>query len=328
MTDLEERLTSSLRSAGTAAPDAAGLAPAARARAGSRRRRTALASAVGVVAVAAVVGGIALLGRGDDGTPTTVADDVPSTPAPVTRVETWHDVSVTVPEDWGHGPLSTWCIQGSEPGTPVVERPGGVVESIACSPAMGYGVRFAPGDVARSGTVTRSEGADFPSGSWQGFAGVGGASVQVVTRTKQEAERVIGSFVRLDGDDPDGNGCLPRMNANPVGVPEGQVRLCRYDVRGWLEQSEVLTGQDASDTVLALASAPTQEMHSCPMSEDLTRVEVTAGQEIGNVELSETCPGFGWGDEWHPLTGDVLHWVLSPGWSGQVPEGITFQPRS
>jgi hypothetical protein len=332
MTDFEERLVSSLRSAGADAPDAAGLAPAARVRARSRRRRTALASAVGVVAVAAVVGGVALLGSGGDDGSTTVADDV-STPAPTTRVETWHDVSVTVPSNWGHGSMSTWCIQGAEPGTPVVERPGGVVESIACTPANGYGVRFA--DVPDEGfeafgpgTVNASVGGDFPAGSWQGWDAAGGSRVLVVAPTQAEAEQVLGSFASLGDDDPDGNGCLPRLSDRQVAVPGGQVRLCRYDVRGRLEQSEVLTGQDASDAVTALEAAPAEEMHSCSMSANLTRVEVTSGEAFGSVELSDTCPGFGWDDEWHPLTGDVLHWVLSPGWSGQVPEGIRFQPRS
>ena len=46
------------------------------------------------------------------------------------------------------------------------------------------------------------------------------------------------------------------------------------------------------------------------------------------MEISDACQGFGWGGQIaHPLTGDVLHWVLSPGWSGQVPDGITFEPR-
>ncbi|MEO6510799.1 MAG: hypothetical protein ABIO16_07405, partial [Nocardioides sp.] len=148
MTDIEDRLTSSLRSAGANAPDAAGLVPAARGRARTRRHRTTLASAVGVVAVAAGVGGVAMLGSGGDkGTPS-VADDV-STPAPAIRVETWRDVSVTVPANWGYGALSTWCVQGSKPDVPVVERPGGVVESIACMPSNGYGVRFS--EAAASG---------------------------------------------------------------------------------------------------------------------------------------------------------------------------------
>jgi hypothetical protein len=51
MTDFEDRLTTALRSAGDAAPDAAGLAPAARRRARVRRRRTALTSVAAVVAV-------------------------------------------------------------------------------------------------------------------------------------------------------------------------------------------------------------------------------------------------------------------------------------
>jgi hypothetical protein len=53
----------------------------------------------------------------------------------------------------------------------------------------------------------------------------------------------------------------------------------------------------------------------------------------GSIEKTVTADFDDWvaargpGDQWHPLTADVLHWVLSPGWSGQVPEGITFTPR-
>ena len=195
MTDFEDRLTRTLRSAGDDAPDAAGLAPAARRRAGVRRRRTALTSAALAVALVGVVGGVALLGNGDDA-PSQVATDPPSSsaaaPTDEARVETWHDVSVTVPSTWGHGSMSTWCIQGSEPGTPVVERPGGAVEDIACTPATGYGVRFfgESGEGLRveangPGTVNESVGEEFPAGSWQGWDQAGSNGVRVVAPTQQ-----------------------------------------------------------------------------------------------------------------------------------------------
>jgi hypothetical protein len=330
MTDFEDRLTTALRSAADDAPDAARLAPAARRRAGVRRRRMRLASAAAVVAVVGVIGGVALLGSGD--APSHVATDPPSSPAAAPtdegRVETWHDVTVTVPASWGHGSLSTWCIQGSEPGTPVVERPGGVVEDIACTPATGYGVRFFEGADTRveafsPGTVNLSVGEEFPSGSWQGWDQAGSTGVFVVAATRDEAEQVLRTFDRVR--DVDGNGCSPRFgDGSEAATRGGQVRLCRYDDQGWLEQSEVLTGQDASDAVTALDAAPAEETHSCPMPKQMTRVEVTAGDLLGNVELSDTCQGFGWHDHWHKLTADVLYWVLSPGWSGQIPDGVTM----
>ena len=147
MTDFEERLSSALRSAGDDAPDAAGLGDRVRRRSRARRRRTALASAGAVAAVVVVAGGIAALGSDDGPTGASVTSDPPTSPGvvsgPPLRVETWRDASVTVPASWGHGNLSTWCIGGAAaPGTPVVERPGGVVEAIACDPVQGYGVQF------------------------------------------------------------------------------------------------------------------------------------------------------------------------------------------
>ncbi len=323
MTDFEDRLTSSLRSAGADAPDAAGLAPAARARARSRRRRTALVPAVGVVAVAAVIGGVALLGSGGDDGTTQVADDVP-TAAPTTRVETWHAVSVMVPSSWGHGPLSTWCTQGTEPGTPVVERPGGVVESIACTPANGYGVQFSDGEAAgfeafSPGTVNESVGDDYPQGSWQGWDQAGRTRVLVVAPTREEAEQVLGSFQEVKG--VDANGCAPHAEGVTTAA-EGTLRLCRYAADGSLEQSEVLVGQDAADAVAALDAAPVSPAKPCPSSA-AEFVAVTGHDVSGQVSI-DACAGVSWGDEHRSLTADVLYWVLSPGWSGQIPDGITM----
>src|SRR5690242_12636198 len=177
MSELEERLGSALRGVAEAAPGAVGLADAARTRSRARRRRrTALASAAGLVAVAAVVGGVALLGSGGD-EPSRVATDTVE-PAP-TRVETWHDVSVTVPADWGHGNLDDWCSNGESDGSPVVERPGAVSIDILCTPMYGYGVQFSEGGGAgfeafSPGTVNRSVSEDYPEGSWQGYEQAGG----------------------------------------------------------------------------------------------------------------------------------------------------------
>jgi hypothetical protein len=334
MTDFEERLTSSLRSAGDAAPDAAGLAPAARVRARSRRRRTALASIAGVVAVAAVVGGAALLGTGGDDGSTTVADDVPSTPLPATRVETWHDLSLTVPASWGHGNLDDWCGDGAgfQGKNPVVERPGAISIDILCHPMYGYGVQFSEAPAAgfeafSPGSVNESVGDDYPQGSWQGWQQAGTNRVLVVAPTKAETEQVLGSFQQVTG--ADANGCVPQMPYDgglATGKDDG-VHLCRYSAKGLLEQSELLTGEDAVAATKALDAAPDRPALACP-NQSGSSVWVTSADKTGIVQL-ETCAGlFGWGGAQHRLTADVLHWVLSPGWSGQVPDGITFTPRS
>ena len=325
MSELEERLGSALRGVAEAAPGAVGLADAARTRSRARRRRrTALASAAGLVAVAAVVGGVALLGSGGD-EPSRVATDTVE-PAP-TRVETWHDVSVTVPADWGHGNLDDWCSNGESDGSPVVERPGAVSIDILCTPMYGYGVQFSEGGGAgfeafSPGTVNRSVSEDYPEGSWQGYEQAGGTRVLVVAPTQREAEAVLGSFEHVTG--VDANGCAPR-DGEPGKAPAGQVRLCRY-LDGGLEQSELLTGQDAADAVAALDAAPDRPALACPNVVG-SSVVVTSAEKTGVVQL-ETCAGlFGWGGVQHDLTADILHWVLSPGWTGQAPDGITFEPR-
>ncbi|HET9998961.1 MAG TPA: hypothetical protein VFQ17_15685 [Nocardioides sp.] len=323
MTDFEDRLTSALHSAGDAAPDATGLAPAARRRAGVRRRRTALTSAAAVVAVGIVVGGVALQGDGDEG-PSQVATDPQSSSAAVPtdegRVETWHDVSVTVPSGWGHGSLSTWCIEGSEPGTPVVERPEGVVEDIACTPATGYGVRFfeAAGqhlEAFSPGTVNKSVGQEFPRKSWQGWDQAGSNGVLVVAPTQDEAERVLASFERVTG--VDANGCTPHPADSTPAVAPGDLRLCRYGVDDWLEQSELLSGRDAAAAVAALGAAPAKGDRMCTMALTGPRIHVTTVDAQGWVTL-DACHGFAWVDGEHDLTADVLYWVLTPGWTGGV----------
>jgi hypothetical protein len=325
MTDLEERLTSSLRSAGDAAPDAAGLAPAARARAGSRRRRTALSSAVGVVAVAAVVGGVALLGSGGDGGTPAVADD--PTPLPSTRVETWRDVSVTVPASWGHGNLDDWC-SGEQGRPPVVERPDAVSIDILCTPMYGYGVQFseapASGFEAFSpGTVNESVGEDYPDGSWQGWDQAGTTRVLVVAPTRAEAEQVLGSFAEVTGTDA--NGCVPRdSNDEPAVPPTGLLRLCHYGPDGWLVQSEILRGDDAREAVTALAAMPTGTADCTEPAESAVTV---TGADLSGAVLVGPCPSAIWNGTSHIVTANALHWVLSPGWTGQVPDGISFEPR-
>src|SRR5687768_7266272 len=102
MGDLGTRLSEGLAGTAERAPRPTGLAAGARGRLRRRRRTTTavVAAALAVVAVpvgVAVVGGEA--GDGPDGRdPTTVAD-VPDG----WRTETWHDLSVDVPPEWGFG---------------------------------------------------------------------------------------------------------------------------------------------------------------------------------------------------------------------------------
>jgi hypothetical protein len=333
LTAFEDRLTSALRSAGDDAPDATGLAPAARGRARSRSRRTALTSVAAVVAVVGVIGGVALLGDrngGRGGTPSTdgateTATSEPDTPVANTRVESWRDISVTVPAQWGHGYLDDWCAYDGKGKEPVVERPEGASVDILCGPELGYGVRFfdgsaislayEPGHIWQYGWEGENQVKVYPKDAWLGYQrGSGDNLVWVVAEDRATAEQVIGSFRRNEG--VDAYGCPAREFATAPPSGQDEVRICRYGSDQWLQQSELLTGQDAVDAVAALDAAPVQQMHSCPIREERTWVDVMAGSRPGNVQIMAGCSGVGWGGQWHELTSRILYWALSPGWSG------------
>jgi hypothetical protein len=112
------------------------------------------------------------------------------------------------------------------------------------------------------------------------------------------------------------------------------VLLCRYAGDHWLEQSEVLTGADAVSATAALDAAPEGPVMSCPAPpiDDpavLETVDIQSGQDSALLRAGY-CPGL---YAWHgvlrrEITADVLHWVMSPGWSGTLPVGVTgYQPR-
>jgi hypothetical protein len=218
-----------------------------------------------------------------------------------------------------------------------VERPGGVVESIACDPVSGYGVRFSqssdfwaaysPGAVWQySSDEPMPDGSThvWPDGAWLGYVVTGsGTMVEVAAPTRDEARSVLGSFEQVTV--ADANGCPPQLVGEPSPVAEGSLRLCRYASDGWLEQSETLSGEDALKAAGALTAAPTRSPTGCPESANPGGVRLSSADLSGIVrtEGTEGCPGvFGWGGEERDLTRDVLYWVLSPGWSGQIPGGI------
>ncbi len=330
MTDFEDRLTTALHRAGEDAPDAAGLAPAARRRAGARRRRTALASVAAVVAVAGVVGGVALLGGRDGGSDRTPVADASLSD----RVESWRDLSVTVPADWGHGSPGDWCAGGGDLDDPVVERPGGASVDILCSPEQGYGVQFMdasaldlayePGHIWQYETGDeKGDHAVYPDGAWMGYErGSGDNLVWVVARDRATVEEILASFVR--NTSVDANGCAAHAADAGPDLAGGLVRLCRYGIDDWLEQSEVLTGQDAADALAALEAAPAKGDRMCTMALTGPVVLVSSAEAQGRVTL-DACHGFSWDGDEHDLTADVLYWVLSPGWSGGV-EGEVPMP--
>jgi len=281
------------------------------------------------VAVLGVVAGTAMLGN-VGGSPPAADDPTPSvvsSPGPPQRVESWRDLQVTVPEGWGYGVLSTWCTHGAtSPGTPVVERPEGMRDLILCTePANGYGVMFFDGSAAdlayKAGHIWQYEkgdgGAAYPEGAWMGYQRGGGNGdniVWVVGADRATVEGVLESFVRNTSFDA--NGCTANGDQGPA-VADGLVRLCRYDIDGWLQQSEMLSGQDATDALAALESAPPTGDRMCTMALTGPTVSVTSAGGLGVVTL-DACQGINWAGVQHDLTSDVLYWVLSPGWSGAV----------
>jgi hypothetical protein len=334
MSDFESRLRDALGAGASGAPDAVGLADAARGRARTRRRTTMAVSAVAVLALVAVPAGVFALRDSGNAGPGIAKDVAPASTVPDGwRVETWHNLEVQVPDDWGYGALTTWCLNGDKPGDPVVQRPEGVVEMIACMPSSGYGVSFF--DASRSDHVGDpgptqlhgAAGASYPDGAWVGHTSVaGGAAVSVVTADEQTAQQILDSATKVDVVDT--NGC-PSMAPDWSGSGEpDSMSVCRFDAGGQLVQSERLTGQDASDAVAALEAAP-ETTYAPPCAEepggDQPQTEyalMIGGDTTYRVQWTgSACPFHGvfvGGDVRRALTPDVVYWALSPGWSGGV----------
>jgi hypothetical protein len=256
------------------------------------------------------------------------------------RTETWHDLEVQVPDDWGYGALSTWCIGSDEPGDPVVQRPEGAVESIACLPGSGYGISFFDSIVVTmlgpEGEVRQPGDASVPDGAWTGFATVdGGAGVSVVAASRDLAQRILDSAQRVEG--VDGNGCAPEEAEAPGAGDADAVSVCRYDADGLLLQSERLIGQDASDAVAALEAAPETAVSppcAARMTGDLGQTEyalMIASDTTYTVQWTgSACPYHGvfvGDDVRRQLTADVMYWALSPGWSGGVSGDVPLPPE-
>jgi hypothetical protein len=248
------------------------------------------------------------------------------------RVESWRDLSVTVPADWGHGFLDDWCGDGGDLGHPVVQRPEGASIDILCDPQNGYGVQFMDGSAIHlayePGHVWQYEKGDvatYPDGSWLGYErGSGDNLVWVVAPDRATVEEVLASFEH--GGDADPNGCTAHPTDPGPTVKAGTLLLCRYGVDDWLEQSERLTAQDAADAIAALDAAPAKGDRMCTMALTGPMVLLYSSQTQGRVTL-DACQGFVWGGTEHDLTADVLYWALSPGWSGGVEGDVPMPDR-
>ncbi|MCW2845700.1 MAG: hypothetical protein JWN22_3616 [Nocardioides sp.] len=330
MSDFEDRLRNALRAAD--APDATGLADAARRRARTRRRTTVAATAIAVLAAVVAVpvtlsalDGDASTQRMPSAADPTRADPTQADPTPVTpglRVETWHQATILVPDDWSYGSMTSWCASGGDT-SPVVERPGTIVELILCTqPGSSYGVAFS---AARHDSYTaparQTGGHEVPQDAWVGEQAVGGVLVHVVAPTRQVAQDVLDSMQVVGDSDP--NGC-----SLVVDIPADQhddVTVCRYDEDGLLVQSERLSPEDGRAAMAAIAAAPIRrDQDPCPATPDrFEQVLIGTGADLGTVRViwgAHCLAGRGvfMSGVVRELTSDVMYWALSPGWSGGV----------
>lgn len=271
MSDFEDRLSGALASAAGGAPAAGGLVDGARRR--LRRRRTTWAAGAAVLVAMTVPAGLALAGGGapspDGGVAAGGTTPQPSVPPAGWRVETWHDVTLQVPDDWGHGGVDDWCADGTSlaEAHPGVVRPDTVVLSIGCTPATGYGVTFGPADgfdaAYASGHVWQydAEGVDqqvYPAGAWLGVWYGAETVVTVATPDRSLTRRVVDSVRSVDGADP--HGCPPDLGAAEAArrspTAAVGVSLCRYDETDRLASSSRRLDAAAARTMAILTSAP------------------------------------------------------------------------
>lgn len=351
MTDpLEDRLPDALRRHAGEDDSVAGLADGARSRARRRaRRRTTGIVAGAALAVVAVPVGIALTGSSPSiapssppaasgGTPT---PDAVTTPADDgTRVESWRDLTVSVPTDWGYGGGSDWCASGGRLADgPDVVRSGGVVASIGCTPQQGYGVYFVDssaiswardsGDVWQYGWDSPGQVKVYPEDAWLGHFRVGDHAIVVVTPDESTTRTVLESATQVAERDP--NGCAVREGEDAAAGDGDRWSVCRYAADGWLEQSELLTPEQSGEAAAAAEAAP-EAAQSVPCGEPVEPDQsgsVVLGSDAAGASVTvlfqRECAsenGVYLGDKTRQLTEDVLYWALSPGWSGYADSGV------
>lgn len=268
MSDFEGRVREALGTGAEHAPHPVGLADGARRR--LRRRRVVTATVLATAAVlTAVPVGIALLG--DDGSRSggrednVVATELPEIPDGWKWVA-WHDAQVAVPGAWDGGAISQWCVSGDQDGG-VVDNGEGVSTMVACSPAIGYGVRFVAG-VAREPLVDHRGVAE--------RLALGGNTVDVVAPDQETLDAIVASAHEFEGSDS--RGCTATFDAAGVmggggyePLPDGGVvSVCSYtgtvaddgttyDLSG----SGTLSEAESARLLQGIADAPAGGSASC-----------------------------------------------------------------
>ena len=338
MPDLEQQLIDSLADGAQGAPSAIGLASAARSRARSKRRAR-IAGGTALVALAIGVPGAVVALTGHDGEGKSVGpadrgstavdetgDDSVSSLGDGYHWESWHGITLQVPNSWEYGALSDWCAGGGEL-TPRIQRPGAIVNDILCEPATSYGITFQEVDDKDDfqWPVVHQSSGGWPEENVVGARGINGVLVTVATRTSAEASYILYSMHAIPATG-DANGCEYRLRPDATHPPEGGLSVCRYDEQGQLDQSEALFGQDAGDAVRALQAAPEPgECEDASQGSQPHQVVVLRSAGISaTVDLVDGCPRVTVDGQVRELTSDVVYWALSPGWSGSVPDGVSL----
>lgn len=116
---------------------------------------------------------------------------------------------------------------------------------------------------------------------------------------------------------------IPRAGRNfqPAEAEQTSLSICRYDVGvpgANLAQSERLSVIDSVKARKAVEAAPAIVAPTACLDVPGEQVVLIASDQgdLAWVHLGQ-CQGLD-DDRTHLLTGDVLFWVLSPGWSGPV----------
>ncbi|KRE92769.1 hypothetical protein ASG76_14955 [Nocardioides sp. Soil774] len=306
MTDFESRLRDTLLERAGAPAPAVGLADGARRR--LRRRRTTWAVAAAAVLAAAVPVGLTALGPGTDGSGG-VADGGTASRAVGAgdgyRAESWHDLTLEVPADWGYGGVTDWCMGSGAPADRSgVVRPDTLAIAIACTPAQGYGVTIGSSatydPVVESGAVWQydTDGVDqamYPDGAWLGVWYGADLVVTVVTPDRETTRRVVDSVHRFDGADP--NGCPAMLGEAEAMKGTGGVdalSLCRYGPDDQLTASRRVVGPDLEAADTAIFSSPRKTVEvDCPTELDLSRIALLRqGAYVATAVTGADCDGW------------------------------------
>ena len=301
-----------------------------------RGRRTAVLTAAAAVAAALAIGVPVVLSGGAASGPGPGSEDqarlgtgeVPQG----WRVESWGDLTWAVPDEWGYGTIDQWCADRGDGrrsrAEPVVQRPNVLSTLVGCHPARGLGLQVS---VGASAPATDPEA--YVEGAAVAQRRFGDATLTVSTRSSQLTERVLATARRFQGLDP--HGCpatadpVAARDGGAAGAPAvgGRLSVCRYALRGpgaVLDQSELLSAADSARAWEALGSAPEgtgpdADPDSCGgwPAEQAVLLR-TAAEDVAWVH-HDGCSDHGvalLGEGSRRLTEEVLHWAISPGWSG------------